>query len=294
MTGTRSTSYVAWPEQEVYEILRPISLFGETAAERAATTGIAERTLARKADLFNATGMASLFDQQTVGAPADRRHVPAAIRQRVLSLKAEYPAFRPREIAAICRRRDGCRIHHNTVQRLLATHPLPAGVKRRYPPYARMADGQERRRAIIDLSFDGWNIASIAGYLETNRPRVYETLYRFFTEDFAGLPDRSRAPNRPARTVDLAAMAAVRRLQANPELGEFRTRAALKQLGIHLSPRTCGRILALNRHLGLPAPAAATPHEKRAMPFAATYRHEYWRVDVRYIEDHQLEQRGTI
>ena len=30
------------------------------------------------------------------------------------------------------------------------------------------------------------------------------------------------------------------------------------------------------------------------MPFAATYRHEYWSVDVRYIEDHQLEQRKPV
>src|SRR5262249_5713126 len=30
------------------------------------------------------------------------------------------------------------------------------------------------------------------------------------------------------------------------------------------------------------------PHEPRAMPFAAAYRHHYWSVDVRYIEDHAL------
>src|SRR5271165_7082009 len=117
--------YVAWPEQEAYEILRPITLFGETAAERAATTGIADRTLARKADLFDAMGMASLFEHKAAPAPGDRRQVPADIRQRVLTLKAEYPAFRPSEIAAICRRRDECRIDHKTVQRLLATNPLP-------------------------------------------------------------------------------------------------------------------------------------------------------------------------
>src|SRR5713226_8545676 len=128
--------YVAWPEQEVYEILRPINLFGETAAERAATTGIAERTLARKADRFDAVGMASLFDHPARSAD-DRRQVPADIRQRVLALKAEYPAFRPHELAAICRRRDDCRIHHNTPQRILATNSLPVGVKRRYPPTPR-------------------------------------------------------------------------------------------------------------------------------------------------------------
>jgi hypothetical protein len=125
-----------------------------------------------------------------------------------ITLKAEYPPFRPREITAIRRRRDDCRIHHSTVQRILATSPLPAGIIRRYPSYAQMRDGLERRRAIVALYFDGWNIASIAGYLETNRPRVYETLYRFFSEDFAGLADKSRAPKRPARKVDFEAMAA--------------------------------------------------------------------------------------
>jgi hypothetical protein len=30
----------------------------------------------------------------------------------------------------------------------------------------------------------------------------------------------------------------VRRLQENPELGEFRVSAALARMGIHLSPRT--------------------------------------------------------
>jgi hypothetical protein len=287
------SQYVSWPEQETYEVLRAITMFGETPAERAVTTGIAERTLARKADLFDAVGMARLFPEPK-RSPEDRRHVPADIRQRVLALKAAYPAFHPQEIAAICRRRDDCRIHHSTVQRILTTGPLPVGVTRRYPPYAQMRDGSARRRGIIDLYFEGWNIASIAGYLETNRPRVYATLYRFFTEDFAGLPDKSHAPERPARKVDLAAMAAVRRLQANPELGEFRSHAALEEMGIHLSLRTWGRILAQNRAVGLPAPAQAQPHEPKDMPFAATFRHQYWSVDVKYIEDHQLEYRKTV
>jgi len=64
--------------------------------------------------------------------------------------------------------------------------------------------------------------------------------------------------------------------------------AVLEQMGIHLSPRTCGRILAQNRALGLPRPSDAEPHEPKPMPFAAIYRHEYWSVDVKYIEDHRL------
>ena len=68
-------------------------------------------------------------------------------------------------------------------------------------------------------------------------------------EGVLGLDDRSHARKPGVRTVDLRAMLAVRALQENPELGEFRVHAALKQVGIDLSPRTCGRILALNRAL---------------------------------------------
>src|SRR3954451_10884129 len=113
---------VGFPEQETYELLRPIVLFGQTAAERATATGVSERTLDRKADRFDAEGMASLFP--TIESnPDDRRRVPADIRHRILALKAEDPAFGPHEIAEICRRRDDCRVSHMTVQRILAAGP---------------------------------------------------------------------------------------------------------------------------------------------------------------------------
>jgi putative transposase len=49
------------PEQEAYERLRPLVLFGETAAERAKETGASERTLHYQAKRFEQEGMASLF-----------------------------------------------------------------------------------------------------------------------------------------------------------------------------------------------------------------------------------------
>lgn len=39
--------YTLWPEQKVYEQLRPVVLFNESAAERARETRSAERTLQR-------------------------------------------------------------------------------------------------------------------------------------------------------------------------------------------------------------------------------------------------------
>ncbi len=177
---------------------------------------------------------------------------------------------------------------HHTVQGVLASGLAPSRAPRRFPRYRDIADPVERRLAVVRLYLEGWNITSIAGYLATTRPRVYDVLRRWFAEGLPGLEDQSRAPKHPARKVDLKAMAAIRRLQANPELGEFRVHAALAQLGIDLSPRTCGRILALHRELGAPRPSAAAPRDAEPMPFAAVRRHQFWSVDVRYIEDHQL------
>jgi putative transposase len=281
----RLQSLVGSPEQERYELLRPIVLFGHTPAERAERTGVAERTLHRRAAAFDRAGMASLFAADD-HSPADRRSVPEHIRRAIGELKAEYAALGPFEIAAVCRRRfDDCHVNYHTVQRVLAAAPPPPRAARRFPPYHQIADAFERRRAIVQLFFEGWNITSIAGYLETNRPRVYEVIRRFLEQGWRGLEERSRAPKAPAKKADLKAMAAIRRLQANPELGEFRVHAALQQMGITLSPRTCGRILAEHRSLyRLAGPAAGAPHDPKAMPFQANHRHQYWSVDVRYLD----------
>lgn len=51
-------------------------------------------------------------------------------------------------------------------------------------------------------------------------------------------------------------------------------------------------ILALNRRLyGLGTPTR-TPHVAKEMPFKATRRHQYWTVDIRYL-DHGLDERNV-
>jgi len=273
-----------FPEQLTYELIRPVVLFGQSPAERAQVTGTPQRTLYRQAARFDAEGMASLFHP-----PAARpRQVPAEIRQAIVALKAEYPPLRPPALATICEVRFGYRPDSRTVRRVLADAPAPPVVGRRYPPYHEIADPAERRLAIIRLHSEGWTVKSLAGYLETSRQTVYTTLRRWIAEGVLGLDDKSRARKDGVRKVDLQAILTVRELQENPELGAFRIHAALKRLGIELSPRTCGRILARNRALyGLPAPSRA-PHEPKAMPFKASRRHQYWTVDLRYL-DHQLD-----
>ncbi len=157
-----------------------------------------------------------------------------------------------------------------------------------------MTDPRERRLAIIKLHTEGWTPTSIAGYLGTSRQTVYATLKRWIEEQFAGLDDKSSRPHQPATKVTLRAMQEVKNMQINPELGEYRVSAALEQLGIKLSPRTCGRILALNRelyHLKMPTHGGRT---KREMPFKAERRHQFWSVDIRYIDMHHIEGEDKI
>lgn len=310
--------FVRSPEQELYEALRPMVLFGRTPALRAHETGHAERTLRRRADAFDALGMASLFTpplglglgrrradtsagvdrgdgaegtqgmvEGTVETGDDRRQLPNRMRQFLVERAAEHPPLNLRELATICYTTFGRRPSHHTVKAVLAQERRPAHPVRRYPLYAQIADPEERRLAVIRLHAEGWNAKSIATYLQTTRPRVHEILRRWVEEGVRGLVDKSRAPHTtPQRKVTLRTLAAVRRLQANPELGEYRIKAALEQVGIHLGARTCGRILAQNRALyGLLGPQPARdPHMAKDMPFAAQRRHQYWTTDIRYFD----------
>jgi len=192
------------------------------------------------------------------------------------------------EIARMIYVQFGRRPSAQTIKLTLANGPKPSRTTRRFPLFSEMTDPRERRLAIIKLHAEGWTPTSIAGYLGTSRQTVHTTLKRWIKEQFAGLPDKSSRPHQPATKATLRAMQEVKKMQINPELGEYRVSAALEQLGIKLSPRTCGRILALNRalyHLQMPK---IGEHTKKEMPFKAEYRHQYWSVDIRYFDMHQL------
>jgi transposase InsO family protein len=144
---------------------------------------------------------------------------------------------------------------------------------------------------VVALHEEGWSDKGIAGYMRIDRSTVYRVRRRFEEEGEEGLRDRPAGRHKGVQKVDLRTMNEVRKLQENPELGEFRVQAALERMGIHLSPRTVGRILAANRETeGLAKPSRGRK-EKREMPFEASHRHEYWTSDVRYVS-HSIPQTG--
>jgi len=203
--------------QITYEVIRPCILGWETPKERAAETGMPMSSIYYKANLFDQAGMASLLPP----APPpeipkqDKRSLPPHIRQEIVDLHAQYPAFRPHEIATICF------VKFNR-------KPAPATIK------------------LI--------LASGAGYLDVSRKTVHEILQRFAQEQFAGLEDKSHA-RKKLRKVDIQTIQEIKKLSENPLLGAYRVSAALEQMGIKLSRATCGRYLSINRslyHLQMP------------------------------------------
>ena len=125
--------------------------------------------------------------------------MPAVLRHAIVELKAEYPGFRPNELARICYVRFGRRPSPHTVKRVLAEDALPVQAVRRYPPYAQITDPVERRLAIVRLHAEGWGISSITGYLQTTRRRVYQTLQRWMADGVQGLDDEVTRPEPPSQ-----------------------------------------------------------------------------------------------
>ena len=276
-----------WPEQREYERIRPLVLFGEPVPERSAETGDSERTLYRRIAAFGEEGMRSLFSSPK----AKRRVLPPQVRRKIVDLKAEHPPLNLEEIANVCGVLFGRRPDGQTVKAVLAESAIPRKLVRRFEPYREIPDDRDRREAVVALHEEGWADKSIASYLRVDRSTVYRVRKRFEEEGEEGLKDRPVGRPKGVQKVDLRAMLEARKMQENPELGEFRVQAALERIGIHLGRRTMGRILAANREAeGLRKPSRGRK-EKRKMPFEASHRHEYWTSDVRYVS-HSIPETG--
>ena len=145
-----------WPEQVLYEQLRPILFFGETAGERAKEIDVPRRTLARKADEFERYGMQSLFSsEEQGGARETSKTLPPEIHQLIVDLHAELPTMSWREIAEVCYIQHGRRPHHKHAKRIATSYPPPSLSARRFQPWHQIPDPAERKLAAIRLHADG-------------------------------------------------------------------------------------------------------------------------------------------
>ena len=119
------------PIQHDYEVIRPIVLFAETAAERSRQTGVERTVVGDKAQALcpRRLRMDGLRDRPTEAKGPRAHGYPDAIAEYILYLKQLYPPIHLREIVADCATEVGLQgqsSHPQTVFGTLCTPP-PTG-----------------------------------------------------------------------------------------------------------------------------------------------------------------------
>lgn len=85
-------AHCLWPDQALYELVRPVVLLGKPVRERARETGVSEKTLTRRTHQFIQHGLPG-FRAPPGLRDDDGRLLPGAVRDFLLVRKAEWPAL---------------------------------------------------------------------------------------------------------------------------------------------------------------------------------------------------------
>ena len=282
------------PLQHDYEVIRPIVLFAETAAERSRQTGIERTVVGDKARRFVLEGMDGLRDRRTEAREPQASVYPDAIARYILYVKQLYPPIHLRELERIVLRKFGYKTNHHTLKRFLEPYATPIQLELEFPRFATFADAYQARWTVVRMAVEGWNKTSIAACLKLSRAHVYTLLAAFERDGFAGLEDqRTRPPQHPENQLSLPFLKEVLDLQqAYPRAGRFRIHGLLTQQRDAPPPseRTVGRAMAINRQFHeAPGPWQSARDEQpkvvscRHLPYRPAYRHHLWFTDIRYL-----------
>jgi transposase InsO family protein len=271
-----------------YEVIRPLVLFADrTAAQRAQETDTHPDTVRTLRRRFRQQGMPGLLPADVEVVPRKRASpIPEAVRQEIDRLKTLYDGFHYRELARILFITFGTPIDHKTVKALWQASPVVCQGRLALWDYHAQPDRAQARLQVIQLYYRGWDKVSISRFLHVSRPTVDAWIQRFETEQFAGLVDRSRAPQTPVRKMWLPLMVQVYHLQkVHPDAGEFRIWSLLARSDV--SVRTIGRVMALNKLLYDDIPHVPKRGVRQAPgphPYKASHRHQYWFIDGRRMD----------
>jgi transposase InsO family protein len=271
-----------------YEVIRPLVLFADrTAQQRAQETETHPDTVRTLRRHFRHQGMLGLLPADVEIVPRRRTSpIPEAVRQEIDRLKALYDGFHYREVARILLVKTGHPIDDKTVKTLWQQSPVSCQGHLGLWDYHRHPDRYQARLQVIQLYYHGWEKTSISRFLHVSRPTVDAWIRRFEAEHFAGLVDKSRAPQTPIRKIWLPLMVQVYHLQkAHPDAGEFRIWSLLARSDV--SVRTIGRVMALNRLVydDIPhVPKRGVPPAPGLHPYKASHRHQYWFIDGRRMD----------
>lgn len=284
--------YFIDPIHHDYEVIRPMVLFAETAAERSRQTGVERTVVGDKARRFVLEGMEGLRERRTEARGPQAPVYPEAIAGYILYVKQLYPPIHLREIERIVLRTFGYKTNHHTLKRFLEPYDTPLQLALALPTFATFADAYQARWTVVRMAVEGWNNTSIAACLKLSRAHVYTILAAFECDGFAGLEDqRTRPPQHPENQLSLPLLKEVLDLQqAYPRAGRFRIHGLLTQQRDEPPPseRTVGRAMAINRQFhGAPGPWQSARDEQPKvvsfthLPYRPAYRHHLWCTDIR-------------
>jgi putative transposase len=282
------------PIQHHYEVIRPIVLFAETAAERSRQTGVERTVVGDKARRFVLEGMLGLTDRRAETAGRKGHTYPDAIAGYIVYLQQLYPPIHLREIARIVQRKFGYKTNHHTLKRFLEPDNTPIQLELGLTTFSTFADAYQARWTVVRMAYEGWNKKSIADCLQLSRTHVYTILEAFARDGFAGLEDqRTRPPQHPDNQLTLPLLKEILDIQHEyPRAGRFRVHGLLEQQRAEPPPseRTVGRAMAINRQChGAPGPwqSARDEHPEavsfKHLPYRPAYRHHLWFTDIRYL-----------
>jgi putative transposase len=282
------------PIQHDYEVIRPIVLFAETAAERSRQTGVERTVVGDKARRFVLEGMLGLADRRAETAGRKGHTYPDAIAGYIVYLKQLYPPIHLREIARIVQRKFGYKTNHHTLKRFLEPYNTPIQLELGLTTFSTFADAYQARWTVVRMAYEGWNKKSIADCLKLSRTHVYTILEAFERDGFAGLEDqRTRPPQHPDNQLTLPLLKEILDIQREyPRAGRFRVHGILAQQHAEPPPseRTVGRAMAINRQFhGAPGPWQSARDEHpdavsfKHLPYRPAYRHHLWFTDIRYL-----------
>jgi transposase InsO family protein len=282
------------PIQYDYEVIRPIVLFAETAAERSRQTGVERTVVGDKARRFVLAGMLGLTDRRAETAGRKGHTYPDAIAGYIVYLQQLYPPIHLREMARIGQRKFGYKTNHHTLKRFLAPDNTPIQRALGLTTFATFAAAYQARWTVVRMAYEGWNKKRIADCLKLSRTHVYTILEAFARDGFAGLEEqRTRPPQHPDNQLTLPLLKEILDIQREyPRAGRFRVHGILAQQHAEPPPseRTVGRAMAINRQFhSAPGPWQSARDEQpdavsfKHLPYRPAYRHHLWFTDMRSL-----------
>jgi transposase InsO family protein len=271
-----------------YEVIRPMVLFADrTPQQRAHETQTHPATVRKLTRGFRQRGMLGLLpDTVEVVIRGQAARIPDPVRQELDRLNALYDGLHYRELARILFVKLGYPVDDKTVKKLWQESPVACQGHLGLWDYHAQPDRYHARLQVIKLYSQGWEKISISRFLKRSRPTVAVWIRRFEAAHVAGLVDKSRAPQAPARKIWLPLMVRVYHLQkAQPDAGEFRIWSLFARPEI--SVRSVGRIMALNKLVydDIPhVPKRGVQRVPGPHPYKASRHHQYWFIDGRQLD----------